>query len=324
MSDAEKHQTIRIIKKKGRGHEGGHGGAWKVAYADFVTAMMALFIVLWIVGQSKPVKEAIGGYFRDPGAVHATTKGSDGIMPGGKTINVLPDPRPPGEPDMAEVERLKSEGEKLAKVIASMPEFDRLKDKIQITLTKEGLRIELIESTEGLFFDLGSARLKPDAVKLLRVVGEKVAGFPNKVVIEGHTDARPYAGTGYTNWELSADRANAARKILVSAGVRDTQITGVHGYADKRLKHGEKPLDFVNRRVTILVEFAKGEQKAPAQRAAPTPAAPGAPAAQGAPAAAAPAQPAVATPAATQAAPAATASATSAKGGGNGRRGKKG
>jgi chemotaxis protein MotB len=204
-----------------------------------------------------------------------------------------------------------------------MPEFDRLKDKIQITLTKEGLRIELIESTEGLFFDLGSARLKPDAVKLLRVVGEKVAGFPNRVVIEGHTDARPYAGTGYTNWELSADRANAARKILTNAGVRDTQITGVHGYADKRLKNAEKPLDFANRRVTILVEFAKGEQKASVQPpgAATTTAAPGTPAAQGAPAAAAPAQPAVATPAATQEAPAA---ATSAKGGGNGRRGKKG
>jgi chemotaxis protein MotB len=158
-----------------------------------------------------------------------------------------------------------------------MPEFDRLKDKIQITLTKEGLRIELIESTEGLFFDLGSARLKPDAVKLLRLVGEKVAGFANKVVIEGHTDARPYAGTGYTNWELSADRANAARKILTNAGVQDTQITGVHGYADKRLKYGEKPLDFANRRVTILVEFTKAEGKAPAQPPGAAPATPGTP-----------------------------------------------
>jgi chemotaxis protein MotB len=321
MSDVEKHQTIRIIKKKRRGHEAGHGGAWKVAYADFVTAMMALFIVLWIVAQNKPVKEAIAGYFRDPGAVHTTTKGSDGIMPGGKTTNVLPDLKPPGDPTEAEVERLKSEGDKLAKIVASMPEFDRLKDKMQITLTKEGLRIELIESAEGLFFDLGSARLKPDAVKLLRVVGETVAGLPNKVVIEGHTDARPYAGTGYTNWELSADRANAARKILTDAGVRHTQITGVHGYADNRLKHAEKPLEFANRRVTILVEFAKGEQKAPAQ---PPGAAPGTPAVQGAPAVPAAAQPAVATPAATQEVPEAAARATPTKGGGNGRRGKKG
>jgi chemotaxis protein MotB len=283
--------------------------------------MMALFIVLWIVAQNKPVKEAIAGYFRDPGAVHATTKGSDGIMPGGKTTNVLPDLKPPGDPTEADVERLKSEGDKLAKIIASMPEFDRLKDKMQITLTKEGLRIELIESAEGLFFDLGSARLKPDAVKLLRVVGETVAGLPNKVVIEGHTDARPYAGTGYTNWELSADRANAARKILTDAGVRHTQITGVHGYADNRLKHAEKPLEFANRRVTILVEFAKGEQKAPAQ---PPGAAPGTPAVQGAPAVPAAAQPAVATPAATQEVPEAAARATPTKGGGNGRRGKKG
>jgi chemotaxis protein MotB len=321
MSDVEKHQTIRIIKKKRRGHEAGHGGAWKVAYADFVTAMMALFIVLWIVAQNKPVKEAIAGYFRDPGAVHTTTKGSDGIMPGGKTTNVLPDLKPPGDPTEADVERLKSEGDKLAKIVASMPEFDRLKDKMQITLTKEGLRIELIESAEGLFFDLGSARLKPDAVKLLRVVGETVAGLPNKVVIEGHTDARPYAGTGYTNWELSADRANAARKILTDAGVRHTQITGVHGYADNRLKHAEKPLEFANRRVTILVEFAKGEQKAPAQ---PPGAAPGTPAVQGAPAVPAAAQPAVATPAATQEVPEAAARATPTKGGGNGRRGKKG
>ena len=144
------------------------------------------------------------------------------------------------------------------------------------------------------------------------------------MVIEGHTDARPYAGTGYTNWELSADRANAARKILTNAGVQDTQITGVHGYADKRLKHGEKPLDFANRRVTILVEFAKAEGKAPAQPPGGAPAAPGTPSAQGTPAAAAPVQPAVATPAATQEAPAAATSATSTKGGGNGRRGKKG
>ena len=320
MSDPEKHQTIRIVKKKARAHEGGHGGAWKVAYADFVTAMMALFIVLWILAQNKPVKEAIAGYFRDPGAIHTTTKGSDGIMPGGKTIKVLPDPKPPDDPTEAEVQRLKAEGEKLAKIIASMPEFDHLKDKIQITLTKEGLRIELIESAEGLFFDLGSAHLKPDAVKLLRVIAETVAGLPNNVVIEGHTDARPYVGTGYTNWELSADRANAARKVLTDTGVRDAQITGVHGYADKRLKHAEKPLDFSNRRVTILVEFAKGEQKAAAQPTAPTPAAPGTPVAQGAAAGAAPAQQAVATSAATQGTPAGAAGATSAKGGENGRR----
>ena len=156
----------------------------------------------------------------------------------------------------AEVDQLREEGEKLIRAIAALPDLAKFKDQIQITITSEGLRIELIEQSEGLFFDIGSSRLKTDSVKLLRLIASRIGAFPNDVVIEGHTDSRPYVRPGYNNWDLSSDRANAARRVLEEGGVRDHQITGVNGYADRRLKTPEKPHDFSNRRVTILVAFS--------------------------------------------------------------------
>jgi len=263
MSDGE-----RIIIKKSRkkgGHEGHHGGAWKVAYADFVTAMMALFIVLWIVANNVTIRASVADYFRDPGAMHKT---SAGVLSGSNTMRPFSDSPPlqalsnpsriqqPEEPQPAEVEKLRAEGEKLIKTIAAIPDLAKFKDQIQITLTKEGLRIELIEQSEGLFFDIGSARLKPDAAQLLKLIASRIGGFPNDVTIEGHTDSRPYVRSGYNNWDLSTDRANAARRVLEENGIREKQITGVNGYADRRLKNPSKPLDFSNRRVTILVAFS--------------------------------------------------------------------
>jgi chemotaxis protein MotB len=154
------------------------------------------------------------------------------------------------------MEKLREEGEKLIKTIAAIPDLAKFKDQIQITLTKEGLRIELIEQSEGLFFDIGSAHLKADAAQLLKLIAGRIGSFPNDVTIEGHTDSRPYVRSGYNNWDLSTDRANAARRVLEENGIRDKQITGVNGYADRRLKNPAKPLDFSNRRVTILVAFS--------------------------------------------------------------------
>ncbi|MCU0592542.1 MAG: OmpA family protein [Desulfobacterales bacterium] len=267
MSDGEK-IVIKRVKKKG-GHEAHHGGAWKVAYADFVTAMMALFIVLWIVANNVTIRASVADYFRDPGAMHKT---SSGVLSGNQTMRPFsespplqapsnPHRTPPsdekaGGPQQAEVEKLREEGEKLIKAVAAIPDLAKFKDQIQITLTKEGLRIELIEQSEGLFFDIGSARLKPDAAQLLKLIASRIGHFPNDVAIEGHTDSRPYVRSGYNNWDLSSDRANAARRVLEENGIREKQITGVNGYADRRLKNPAKPLDFSNRRVTILVAYS--------------------------------------------------------------------
>jgi chemotaxis protein MotB len=241
------HQTpVRIVVKKKKGHGGHHGGAWKVAYADFVTAMMALFIVLWIVGQSSSTKQAISMYFTDPGVFESGRGG--GVLDG--SSGSAPSPTSGAA---IEMEKLKAEAKKIGDAIASTPEFDKFKDKIQITVAKEGLRIELVENSTGLFFDVGSAQIKPETVKLLKLVAQEVGRLNNNVMIEGYTDARPYVGKDYSNWELSSDRANTARRILEENGVRQDQVLQVRGFADRNLKHPDQPMDAANRRVSILV-----------------------------------------------------------------------
>jgi chemotaxis protein MotB len=241
------HQTpVRIIVKKKKGHGGHHGGAWKVAYADFVTAMMALFIVLWIVGQSNAVKQAISMYFKDPGVFESGQGG--GILQG--SSGSAPSPTSNAA---IEMEKLKAEAKKIEDAIASTPEFDKFKDKIQITVAKEGLRIDLVENATGLFFDVGSAQIKPETIRLLKLVAQEIGRLNNSIMIEGYTDSRPYVGKDYSNWELSADRANTARRILEENGVRRDQVLQVRGFADRNLKHPDQPMDSANRRVSILV-----------------------------------------------------------------------
>jgi chemotaxis protein MotB len=151
------------------------------------------------------------------------------------------------------MEKLKAEAKKIEEVIAATPEFDKFKDKIQITVAKEGLRIELVENSTGLFFDVGSAQMKPETVKLLKLVAQEIGRLNNNIMIEGYTDARPYVGKDYSNWELSADRANTARRVLEGNGVRQDQVLQVRGFADRNLKHPDLPMDAANRRVSILV-----------------------------------------------------------------------
>jgi chemotaxis protein MotB len=208
--------------------------------------MMALFIVLWIVGQSNAVKQSISAYFKDPGVFEqgrggGILEGSAGQAPSPTSIAAI------------EMEKLRAEAKKIENAIASTPEFDKFKDKIQITVTKEGLRIDLVENATGLFFDVGSAQVKPETVRLLKLVAQEVGRLNNNIMIEGYTDARPYVKAEYSNWELSSDRANTARRILEANGVRKDQILQVRGFADRNLKHPEQPLDAANRRVSILV-----------------------------------------------------------------------
>jgi len=247
MDDDHK-APVRIVVKKKKGHGGHHGGAWKVAYADFVTAMMALFIVLWIVGQSNAVKNAISAYFKDP-TVFTQGTGGAGILPDG-----APKQQPsPTAATPSEMETLKAEGKKIEDAISATPAFSKFKDKVQVTVTKDGLRVELVENATGLFFDVGSAQVKAETIQLLAMIAAEIGKLPNRVIIEGYTDARPYTGAGYSNWELSTERANTARKILEEKGLKKDQVSEVRGFADRNLKHPDKPMDASNRRVSILV-----------------------------------------------------------------------
>jgi chemotaxis protein MotB len=249
--------VIIIKKKRGHGH-GHHGGAWKVAYADFVTAMMAFFLVMWIVGQSKAVKAGVAGYFRNPGVLE--NERSNGILPGGDegvSANAPPKldaDKAGAEGNADERKMLQKKADALRALLARTPEFKDLQKQIEIQLTKEGLRIELIESSEALFFDTGSASLKADTVRLLGVIAKELGALKNSVIIEGHSDSRRYSTSGiYTNWELSADRANAARRAMEDNGLHPHQVSEVRGYADTRLRVPGDPLDAQNRRVSIIV-----------------------------------------------------------------------
>lgn len=230
---------IIIIKKKG-GHGGHHGGAWKVAYADFVTAMMALFIVLWLLSASKEVQVAVGGYFRDP-------KGSAQLVGtntnGGAQFIAL------------KKEDMRNLKEEILKSIHHVDPANKLKGQIEITITAEGLRIELMESAKGTFFELGSAQPTPALRELLKVLAEELGKLPNKISIEGHTDATPYSATkGYDNWDLSTDRANEARRMMQSCGVVPGQLAQVRGFADQQLRLPKQPDDPSNRRISVIVQ----------------------------------------------------------------------
>jgi chemotaxis protein MotB len=238
----DKTRPIIILKKKG-GHGGHHGGAWKVAYADFVTAMMSLFIVLWLLSSSKPVQEAVGGYFRDPSGT-ADKKGS--IKQGsGENFTLTKDNMP----------KLKDQ---LEQKIQELNDFEKLKNHIEMTVTSEGLRIELMESASGTLFDNGSPKLNSDGRELLIALAQEMGKLPNKISIEGHTDSKPYATSGnYSNWELSTDRANAARRLMQANGLGAAQVTQVRGFADQRLRKVEDPLDASNRRISLIVQYTE-------------------------------------------------------------------
>jgi len=238
-----------IIKKKGS-HGGHHGGAWKVAYADFVTAMMALFIVLWLMNSSKPVQEAVGGYFRDPNGL-AEKKGSAVDSAAGQAAPVVK------QIDMA---KLKQE---LLKAMQQLADFEKLKKQIELTVTPEGLKIEMIEDPNGTFFENGKAQPTPSLQELLKVLSVEVGKLPNPVSIEGHTDSKPFSDSQtYGNWELSTDRANAARRLMQNSGLRPDQVVQVRGYADQNLRKPLQPQDASNRRVTLIIQYVKTEQPA--------------------------------------------------------------
>ncbi|MEW5974637.1 MAG: flagellar motor protein MotB [Acidobacteriota bacterium] len=239
-----------IVKKINRAH-GHHGGAWKVAYADFVTAMMALFLVLWLVSQgSKQTKQAIGQYFRDPGVFDSA---KSGLLPGdrGITESSKPDEASGDGNAMAALQEM---AKSLQETFNSLQKFEAIRNQIQIAVTKDGLEIQLVEKANRVFFDVGSAHPKDYTRDVLIEVAKEIGQQGNRVTISGHTDRRPYSNdASYSNWELSTDRANCARRLMVSSGLNPEQVASVSGYADTRLLDPKNPYADANRRITILV-----------------------------------------------------------------------
>jgi len=233
-------RPIFIIKRSSQ-HGGHHGGAWKVAYADFVTAMMALFIVLWLMNSSKQIQVAIGGYFKDP-------SGNSKLVGSNQSGS--------GENFALSKDNMGQLKEVLQNSVRQMAKFEQFKNQIAMTVTAEGLRIELLESGAGTFFDSGGSVPSPNGKDLLVKLAQQLGKLPNKISIEGHTDSKPYAAKGdYGNWELSADRANAARRLMQESGLRDDQVAQVRGYADQKLRKPDDPLDPSNRRISVIVQY---------------------------------------------------------------------
>jgi chemotaxis protein MotB len=240
--DEEKLAPIIIIKKK-HGHAGHHGGAWKVAYADFVTAMMALFIVLWLLSSSEQVKKAVGGYFNDPSGSGKMVGSS--MAGAGESLSLSKD----------EMDRLK---ERLEQALKEIPKFEQMREQVQIMVTGEGLRVELMETAKGMFFESGSANPSENGKQLLLSLAKNMGKLPNDIVIEGHTDSKPYSNGGtYTNWELSTDRANSARRNMEANGLREDQVKEVRGFADQRLLKSGDPDNARNRRISVIVKYLK-------------------------------------------------------------------
>jgi chemotaxis protein MotB len=245
MTDANKRPIIII--KKVAGHGGHHGGAWKVAYADFVTAMMALFIVLWLLNSKEEVRNAVGGYFKDP---MGRGKNPGTNMTGtGRDISTLKD-------DMSALK------EKLKSVIKLIPHFEQLKGNVELTITEEGLRIDMIEDSKGIFFESGKPQPSAVGKELLSALAKELGRLPNRILIEGHTDAQKYGDVnGYSNWELSGDRANEARRVMQGSGLLPNQVAQIRGYADQDLRNKANPEDASNRRVSLIVRYLDAPKK---------------------------------------------------------------
>ncbi|MDH0156380.1 flagellar motor protein MotB [Stutzerimonas stutzeri] len=266
---------VKRVKKVAGGH---HGGAWKIAFADFATAMMAFFLVMWLMSSATPEqKKLISGYFQDP--IGFTESASPHVIDLGGTPTPSPDRtlNPELEPAQSEAqidaqqaeafaeqierERLELLLQELQNKVDENPELQKFKDQILFEITQDGLRIQIMDAENRPMFALGSAQLQPYFEDILLALVDTIAAVPNKISISGHTDAKPFSGRGdFGNWELSASRANAARRTLVYGGYPEEQIARVVGYASSALFDRKDPFNPVNRRIDILVLTKKAQR----------------------------------------------------------------
>lgn len=259
----DKRPIVIRRKKKAHGH---HGGAWKIALADFMTALMALFLVMWILSvSSEETRQAVADYFSTPlitAITGGTGSGSTSVIPGGG-----PDPtHSDGEraridtlqrtrPSMEERRFFSELQERIERAIELDPELRQLRSQMRFDLTHEGLRIQLLDTDQRPMFELGSDQVAPYMRSLLRTIAPLLNELPNELSISGHTDSVPYAGgyRGYSNWELSNDRANASRRELIAGGFEPGQLLRVSGFADRVLLPETDPTSPVNRRIELVV-----------------------------------------------------------------------
>ena len=266
-------QEIIVVRRIKKSHAH-HGGAWKVAYADFVTAMMAFFLVMWLAAQDSRIRDAVAGYFQQPGLLpHEKSNSILDSGQGGVDANGMPVlSRKQNEMMEAEQRALVEAAEHIKQDLVKMTDFGSLRDQIEFTVTPEGLRIELVDRNSSSFFDSGSSVLRGESERILRIIAQEVAKLKNDVVVEGHTDSAQYADSArYGNWDLSSDRANAARRVMQNEGLRQGQVWAVRGFADNDKRVPEQPLDARNRRVSIVVRSASAAALESSVRARPAP-----------------------------------------------------
>lgn len=284
MADGKKLQPIIIKRIKKSGHAA-HGGAWKIAYADFVTAMMAFFLLMWLLGStSKGELQGIASYFSNP--VKVSLMGGDGtgnsnsILPGGgRDLSKSAGQVDGGDAEraakqmwtqMAKAEKQRQEAEniselqkKIVSLITSNPQLAEYGSQIQLETTLDGLHIQIVDQQNRPMFDTGSALVKPYMSSILRGIGAALGDVENRIALAGHTDATPYGSgeRGYSNWELSSDRANASRRELVVGGLPDNRLLRVEGLASSQLLRPEAPTDPINRRISIVVLTEEAQER---------------------------------------------------------------
>lgn len=254
-------KRVIIVRKRQAAHGAHHGGSWKVAYADFVTAMMAFFMVMWIMGMDQGVKDMVQGYFSNPVGFKKSFSGGTNALAAGNFVTNLDVKASHLLNRRMQEERFEEAARQIRMRMESDTLMGGLSALVEVVVTEEGLRIELMEDDRGdTFFEVSSATLKPALRRVLAMVGSVLRDIPGNVVVEGHTDALPYGGPGYSNWELSVDRANAARRELRVGGLQESRFTEVRGYADRQLKVPANPLDAHNRRISVMLPFARHEE----------------------------------------------------------------
>ncbi len=283
--DAKKLQPI-IIKRVKKGGHAAHGGAWKIAYADFVTAMMAFFLLMWLLGStSEGDKKGISDYFQSP--MKVAMQGGSGagasasVINGGgsdltqtsgqakrgdgadKRAKKMSGDQKKSEAAKRDAQMLAALSAKIAGAISSNPKMAEFSSQIRLEITPDGLQIQIVDDQKRPMFDSGSAALKPYMRDILREIGTALLDVENKISLDGHTDRSAYgnAGKGYSNWELSADRANASRRELANAGMPEEKLARVVGMASSLLLEPADPLSPSNRRISILVMTKDAEER---------------------------------------------------------------
>ncbi len=275
--------VVKKIKRSGGGH---HGGAWKIAYADFVTAMMAFFLLMWLLGSaSKGQLQGIESYFKTPLKVALmggpSVGASDSVIKGGgkdltrKQLQVKPkdgSKEKEKNPDLKEAQKAVEAAEKkqlenlkakIESTIASSPTLKQFKEQLMLDITSEGLRIIIVDEMNRPMFNSARAELQPYAKKILQEMGKMLNDVPNRISLSGHTDATPYSTgeSAYSNWELSSDRANASRRELVAGGMDEFKLLRVVGLSSAALYDKENPFNPINRRISIIVMNKKAEER---------------------------------------------------------------